>query len=136
MTSRSSRDGCVLSEYSIFINSASLWKTLQATLLFYLMCVCVFIYRNDSLLMTIYKYEKKIIRLDALVSMCGMNVRARSPATWSASCWEKIYFDPLFIENASKNTAIFFKCQLLSDFTTQSQLHHLTFYDVKILDFT
>ena len=33
----------------------------------------------------------------------------------------KIYFDPLFSENASKNTAIFFKCQLLSDVTTQSQ---------------
>ena len=45
---------------SFFINNASLWKTLQATLLFYLMYVCVFIYRNDSLLMTIYKYEKII----------------------------------------------------------------------------
>ena len=33
-------------------------KTLQATLLFYLMYL-FFIYRNDSLLMTIYKYEKK-----------------------------------------------------------------------------
>ena len=51
-------DGCVLSAYSIFINNVSLRKTLQATLLFYLMYVCVFIYRNDSLLMTIYKYEK------------------------------------------------------------------------------
>ena len=48
----------VLSACSIFINNASLWKTLQATLLFYLMYVCVFIYRNDSSLMTIYKYEK------------------------------------------------------------------------------
>ena len=42
-----------------FINNASLWKTLQATLLFYLMYVNVFIFRNDSLLMIIYKYEKK-----------------------------------------------------------------------------
>ena len=40
------------------VNIASLWKTLQPTLLFYLMYVCVFIYINDSLLMTIYKYEK------------------------------------------------------------------------------
>ena len=63
-----------------FFNNESLWKTLQATLLFYLMYVCVFIYRNDSLLMIIYKYEK-IIRLDALVSMRVMSVRARSPAT-------------------------------------------------------
>ena len=39
-------------------------KTLQVTLLLYLMYVCVFIYRNDSLLMTIYKYEKKMIRLE------------------------------------------------------------------------
>ena len=59
----------------LFINNASLWKTLQATLLFYLLYVCVFIYRNDSLLMTIYKYDK-IIRLDALVSMRDMSVRA------------------------------------------------------------
>ena len=108
----------MLSACSIFINNASLWKTLQATLLFYLMYVCVFIYRN--FLMTIYKYEK-IIRLDAFVSMRDMSVRARSPATWSASCWEKNIFDPLLSENASKNTAIFFKCQLLSDVTTQSQ---------------
>ena len=50
--------GCVLSACSIFINNASLWKTLQATPLFYLMYVCVFIYRNDSLLLTIYNYEK------------------------------------------------------------------------------
>ena len=48
----------LLSACSIFINNAILWKTLQATLLFYLMYVCVFIYRNDSLLMIIYKYEK------------------------------------------------------------------------------
>ena len=41
-----------------FIYNASLWKTMQATLLFYLVYVCVFIYRNDSLLMIIYKYEK------------------------------------------------------------------------------
>ena len=43
-----------------YYNNASLWRTLQATLLFYLMYVCVFIYRNDSLLMTIYKYETNI----------------------------------------------------------------------------
>ena len=49
----------------------------------------------------------------------------------------KIYFDPLFSENASKNTAIYFKCQILSDVTTQSQpWRHLTFYDVTIRDFT
>ena len=70
--------------------TSSLWKTLQATLLFYLMYVCVFIYTNDSLLMIIYKYEK-IIRLDALVSTRDMGVRVWSPATWSASCWEKKY---------------------------------------------
>ena len=34
---------------------------------------------------------KEIIKLDALVAMRDMNVRARSPATWSASCWEKKY---------------------------------------------
>ena len=94
-------------------------KNLAIHILFYLMYVCVFIYKNDSLLMIIFKYEKN--RLDALVSMRDMSVRARSPATWSASCWEKIYFDPLFSGNASKNTAIFFECQLLSDVTTQSQ---------------
>ena len=77
MTSRRSRDGCVLSACSIFINKASLWTTLQATLLFYLLYVCVFIYRNYSLLMIIYKYEK-IIRLDALVSMRDMRC-ARDP---------------------------------------------------------
>ena len=92
MTSRTSRYGCVLSACSIFINNASLWKTLQATRLFYLMYVCVFIYRNDSLLMTIYKYEKKKIRLDALVSMRKMSVRERSHATWSAFCLEKNIF--------------------------------------------
>ena len=78
----------MLSACSIFINNATLWKTLQATLLFYLMYVCVFIHRNDSLFMTIYKYEK-IIRLDALVSMHEMSVRALSPTIWPASCWEK-----------------------------------------------
>ena len=88
MTSRTSRDGCVLSACSIFNYNASLWETLQATPLFFLMYACVFIYRNDSLLMTISDM-KKIIRLDALVSMRDMSVRARSPATWSASCWEK-----------------------------------------------
>ena len=71
---------CFVSVPYFFIN-ASLWKTLQVTLLLYLMYVCVFIYRNDSLLMTIYKYEKKMIRLDTLVSMRDMSVRAQSPAT-------------------------------------------------------
>ena len=75
MTSRTSRDGCVLSASSIFIYNVSLWKTLQATILFYLMYVCVFIYRNDSLLMIFYKYEK-IMSLDVLVSMRDMSVRA------------------------------------------------------------
>ena len=103
-----------------FINNASLWKTLQATLLLYLMYVCVFIYRNDSLLMTIYKYGK-LLRLDDLVFMRGMNVRARSPPRGQHPAGRKIYFVPLFIENASKNTAIFFKCQLLSDVIIQSQ---------------
>ena len=42
---------------SIFIINAGLWKTLQATLMFLLMHVSVFIYRNDSLFMTMYKYE-------------------------------------------------------------------------------
>ena len=32
---------------------------MQATILFYLMYACVFIYKNDSLLMTFYTYEKK-----------------------------------------------------------------------------
>ena len=91
MTSQTSRDDCMLSACSIFINNASLWKILQATLLFYLMYVSVFIYRNDSLLMIIYKYEK-IIRLDALVSMRDMSVRAPSTATWSASCLKKNIF--------------------------------------------
>ena len=81
----------MLSACSIFINNASLWKTLQATLLFYLMYVCVFINRNHSLLMIMYK-DEKIIRLDVLVSMHDMSVRARSPGTWSASCWEKNIF--------------------------------------------
>ena len=105
---------------SIFINNASLWKTLQATLLFYLMYVCVFIYRKDSLLMIIYKYEN-IIRLDALVSMRDMRARAVPRHVVSILLGEKIYFDPRFSENASKNTAIFIKCQFLSDVTTQSK---------------
>ena len=50
---------------------------------------------------------------------------------------KKINFDPLFNENASKNTTIFLKVQLLSDVTTQSQPgRHLTFYDITIRDFT
>ena len=44
----------------------------------------------------------ELIRLDALNAMRDMNVHARSPATWSASYWDKIYFDLLFSENASK----------------------------------
>ena len=64
---------------------------------------------------------KIIIRLDALVSMRDMSVCARSPPRGQHPAGRKIYFDPLFSENASKNTAIFFKCQLLSDVTTQSQ---------------
>ena len=96
----------MLSACSIFINNAYLWKTLQATFLFYLMYVCVFIYRNDSLPMIIYKYEK-IIRLDVLISMRDMSVRARSPPRGQHSAGRKIYFDPLFSENAGKNTAIF-----------------------------
>ena len=58
MTLQTLLDGCVLSAWYIFINNASLWQTLQAILLFNLMYVCVFIYRNDSLLMTIYKTKK------------------------------------------------------------------------------
>ena len=46
--------------------------------------------------------EKKKIRLDALVSMRGMNVRARSPPRGQHPAGRKIYFDPLFIENVSK----------------------------------
>ena len=66
---------------------------------------------------------KKIIRLDALVSMCDMiDACTRDPPPCGQhSAGRKIYFDQLFNENASKNTAIFFKCQLLSDVTTQSQ---------------
>ena len=49
----------MFSACSIFIINASLWKTLQATLLFKLkMHVSVFMYRNDSLFMTMYKYER------------------------------------------------------------------------------
>ena len=47
----------MFSACSIFIINASLWKTLQATLLFKLMNVSVFIYIKDSLFMTIYRYE-------------------------------------------------------------------------------
>ena len=101
-------------------NNASLWKTLQATLLFYLMYVCVFIYRNDSLLMTIYKYEKSI-KLDARVPCVTWACVRDPPPRSQHPAGRKIYFDPLFSENSSTNTAIFFKCQLLSDVTTQSQ---------------
>ena len=64
---------------------------------------------------------KKIFRLDALNSMCGMNGARDPPPRGQHPAGRKIYFDPLFTVNASKNTAIFFKCQLLSDVTTQSQ---------------
>ena len=64
---------------------------------------------------------KKNIRLDALVSMRDMSVHARDPLPRGQHPSRKIYFDPLFSENASKNTAIFCKCQILSDVTTQSQ---------------
>ena len=79
----------MFSACSILIINVSLWKTLQATLLFLLIYVSVFIYRNDSLFMTMYKYE---IILDTLVAMRDMNVQAPSPATWSAFCWEKNIF--------------------------------------------
>ena len=72
------------------------------------------------MLMIIYTYEK-IIRLDALISMRDMSVRAQSPPCSQHPARRKIYFDPLFSENASKTTAIFFKCQILLDVTTQSQ---------------
>ena len=93
---------------SSFINNASLWKTLQATLLFYVMYVCVFIYRNDSLLMTIYKYVKcnktRCPRFHVDMSVCVRD----PPPRGQHPVWRKIYFDPMFSENASKNTAIFF----------------------------
>ena len=81
---------------------------------------------------------KEIIRLHALVSMRDVSVRARDPPPRGQhSAGRKIYFDPLFSENASKYTASFFKCQLLSDVTTQSQpWRHLMFHDVTIRDFT
>ena len=44
-----------------------------------------------------------------------------SPPRGQHPAWRKIHFGPLFSENASKNTAILFKCQLLTDVTTQSQ---------------
>ena len=44
-----------------------------------------------------------------------------APPRGQHSAGRKIYFDPLFSKNAGKNTAIFLKCQLLSDVTTQSQ---------------
>ena len=54
-----------------FNNNASLWKTLQVTILLYSMLNCVFIYINNSLLMTNSK-----IGLHALVSMHDKNMRA------------------------------------------------------------
>ena len=48
----------MFSACSIFIINASLWKTLQVTRLFKLLLVSVFIYRNGSLFMTMYEYER------------------------------------------------------------------------------
>ena len=64
----------------------------------------------------------ELIRLDAFVSMRDMNVRARSPPHGHHPVWRKMHFGPLFSENTSKHIAIFFKCQLLSDVTTQSTI--------------
>ena len=64
---------------------------------------------------------KEIIRLDALVSMRDMSLCAQSPPRGHHPAWRKIHFDPLLSGNASKNTAIFFKGQLLSDVITQSE---------------
>ena len=50
---------------------------------------------------------KELIRLDALVKMCEMNVRARSPPNGQHSGGIKICFDPLFSENASKISTFF-----------------------------
>ena len=53
---------------------------------------------------------KELIRLDALVAMRGQH-----------PVGIKKKFDPPFSVNASKNTAFFFKCLILSDVITQSQ---------------
>ena len=80
----------MFSACSIFIINASLWKTLQATLLFLLMRVSVFIskeyrllillqvliYRNDSLFMKMYKY--KIINKTRFPRCNALRERARA----------------------------------------------------------
>ena len=50
---------------------------------------------------------KELIRLDTLVAICDMDVHVRSPPRGKHPVGRKIYFDPLVIENASKNTAFF-----------------------------
>ena len=63
----------------------------------------------------------ELIRLDAIVAMRDMDVCARSPRRGQHPVGRKLYFDPLFSENASKNNAFIFKCLILSDVITQSQ---------------
>ena len=50
---------------------------------------------------------KELIRLDTLVAMLDMDVRARSPPRGQHHVERKIYFDPLFGENASKKYRFF-----------------------------
>ena len=64
---------------------------------------------------------KEMNSLDALVAMRDMGVRTRSPTRGQHPVGRKIYFDPLFSENASKNVAFTFNCLILSDVITQSQ---------------
>ena len=63
---------------------------------------------------------KELIRLDAVIAIRDMDERARPPPRGQHPVGRKIYFDPLFSENARKNT-VFFKCLILSDVITQSQ---------------
>ena len=77
--------------------------------------LCLHIY--TEMILCLSTNMKKIIRLDALVSMRDMSVRARPPPRGQHPAARKIYFVPLVSEIAGKNTAIFFKCQLLSDVT-------------------
>ena len=80
---------------------------------------------------------KELIRLGAFVAMRDMSCAHDPPPRGQLPVEKKIYFVPLFRENASENTAFFFKCLILLDVTTQSQqCRHLTFYDVTIHDFT
>ena len=64
---------------------------------------------------------KELIKLDALVAMRDMDVHARSLPRGQHPVGRKMYFDPLFRENASKNMAFFFKCLILLDVITQNQ---------------